>query len=104
MTSKHREAFNEFAEKAEEELGGSLEKLVLFGSVARGEESEESDVDVFAVVGSQEQKELLEDLAFDVSVENGVFIVPVIKTVDEFEESKDSLFSREVMETGDIRV
>ncbi|MFB6159427.1 MAG: nucleotidyltransferase domain-containing protein [Candidatus Nanohalobium sp.] len=104
MSSQHREAFEEFAEKAQEELGDSLKKLVLYGSVAKGQESEESDVDVFAVVESQEQKERLEDLAFDVSVEHGVFIVPVIKTVEEFEESKDSLFSREVMETGDIRV
>ncbi|MFB6099817.1 MAG: nucleotidyltransferase domain-containing protein, partial [Candidatus Nanohalobium sp.] len=48
--SKHREAFRDFAERAEEELGGSLEKLVLYGSVARGEEDDESDVDVLVVV------------------------------------------------------
>ncbi|MFB6209757.1 MAG: hypothetical protein ABEJ56_06515 [Candidatus Nanohaloarchaea archaeon] len=41
--SVQREAFEEFAEKAEEELGDSLRKLLLFGSVARGDEREDSD-------------------------------------------------------------
>lgn len=102
--SKHREAFEEFAEKAEKELGDSLKKLVLYGSVARGEETSESDVDVFAVVETGEDKKVLEELAFDSSVEYGVFMVPIVKTVDEFERKKDTLFVREVEDTGELYV
>jgi predicted nucleotidyltransferase len=102
--SRHREAFEEFAERAQEELGGSLEKLVLYGSVARGEEREDSDVDVFVVIDSEEDKEVVEELAFDVNVEFGVFMVPVVKTVEEFESVRDSIFVREVERTGEAYV
>lgn len=102
--SRHRDAFEDFAEKAEMELGDSLEKLVLYGSVARGEEHDESDVDVFAVVEDKEDKEVLEDLAFDVSVEHGVFMVPLIKTSDEFREKRGSIFLREVEDSGETYV
>lgn len=54
--NKHRKAFEEFGEEAENQLGDSLKKLVLYGSVARNEQKEESDVDIFAVVENREQK------------------------------------------------
>jgi predicted nucleotidyltransferase len=104
MMSKQRKAFEDFAERAQEELGDSLEKLVLYGSVARGEERENSDVDVFAVVEADEDKEVVEELAFDVNVEHGVFMVPVVKTVEEFESVRDSIFVREVEKTGEAYV
>ncbi len=102
--SRHREAFEELAEKAEEELGDSLEKLILYGSVARDEQTEESDIDVFAVVGDESQIEVLRDLAFDVSVDYGVFIVPLIKTSEEFEDKRETIFIREVENTGEVYV
>ena len=104
MTSKHREAFEEFAEKAEKELGDSLKKLVLYGSVAREEETEESDVDVFAVVESKSQKRRLEQVAAEVGVEHGVLFSASVKTEKDYEEMRESSFSREVMETGEVYV
>lgn len=70
--SVQREAFEDFAGRAEEELGDSLERLVLYGSVARGEENQDSDVDIFAVVESTAQKEFLQNLASSMSVERSV--------------------------------
>ena len=102
--SRHREAFEDFADRAIDEAGDSLEKLILYGSVARGEESEESDIDVFAVVSDEEVKDVLEEIAFDVSVEHGVFMVPLIKTSEEFNEKKDSIFVKEVQSTGETYV
>ncbi|MFB6159023.1 MAG: hypothetical protein ABEJ95_05210 [Candidatus Nanohalobium sp.] len=40
----------------------------------RGEEDDESDVDVLVVVEDKEQREKVEDLAFDVSVKHEVFM------------------------------
>lgn len=94
------EAFEAFAEKAEEELGDSLKKLVLYGSVARGEETEESDVDVFAVVASVDQKRKLQDIAFEVGMEYGVSFSPVVKTEEEYRRVKDTVYGREVRDTG----
>jgi predicted nucleotidyltransferase len=81
-----------------------LRKLVLYGSVARGEETEESDVDVFAVVETEEQKNTLEEIAFETSVAHEVFMVPIVKTVEEFRQKKDSIFVREVEKTGEAYV
>jgi hypothetical protein len=56
------------------------------------------------VVEAEEDKEVVEGLAFDVNVEHGVFMVPVVKTVEEFESVRDSIFVREVEKTGEAYV
>lgn len=99
--SRHREAFEEFAERAQEELGESLEKLVLYGSVARGEEREDSDVDVFAVVESKEDLERLRDLAYDIGVmEYGVSISVQGTVSDKFDGFSETSFLRNVDRNG----
>lgn len=56
-TSIHKRAFEEFAQRAQDVLGSSLHRLILFGSTARGEtRGRESDVDVFAIVETEAQE------------------------------------------------
>jgi len=99
--SKHRETFEEFAEEAKEELGDSLKKLILYGSVAREEETEESDIDVFAVVEDKEALELLRDLAYDKGVlENGIAINVHGRTSDEFQGFRKTSYLRNVSSEG----
>lgn len=102
--SKHREAFQDFAEEAEEELGSSLSRLYLYGSVARDDESEFSDVDVFAVVEDEGCIDELYDLAARVGRRHGVHLAVVARTSDEFERTKDSFFTRQVIETGEAAI
>lgn len=102
--SRHRKAFDEFAEKAEEQFGDSLKKLILYGSVARNEENGDSDVDVFAVVENESQKEELEDLAFETGLEYEVPFSPIVKTVESYRDVKNTLYGREVRSTGEIIV
>lgn len=99
--SVHREAFEEFAERANEELGESLERMVLYGSVARGDESQGSDVDVFVVVDSREDLKSLRDLAFDIGVlDYGVSISVQGRVYDEFEGFSESSYLRNVARDG----
>lgn len=98
--SRHCEAFKGFKRRAKEELGDSLKKLILYGSVVRGEEDQDSDVDVFAVVEGGEQKRFLEDLGAEVGVENGVLLVPIVRTSREYEEIKDTIHGKEVRSKG----
>jgi predicted nucleotidyltransferase len=99
--SSHRKAFESFSRNVEEEMGDSLRKLVLFGSVARGEESTGSDVDVLAVVENQESKDKLYHMAARHSRLEGVYIALIVRTEDEFERTKDDFFTREVMASGE---
>lgn len=99
--SRQREAFEKFADRAEEELGDSLEKLVLYGSVARGEETEDSDVDVFAVVEEQGQLERLRELAYRIGVlEQEVVINVQGRAREDFEGFEATSYLRNVSEEG----
>lgn len=102
--SVQREAFDEFLEEAREELGDSLKKVFLYGSVSRGEETEKSDVDLLAVVESKQEKRELEDIAFETGLEHDVSFSPIVKTKEEYEKVKDTVYGREVRSTGEIYV
>lgn len=100
-TSLHNRAFDEFAQRAQQSLGESLHRLILFGSTARVEpRGRESDVDVFAIVETEAQEETLFDLANEVGFKHGVFISVQSQTVDRFEARKDHPFIRTVLEEG----
>lgn len=103
-TTRHRQAFDAFASAARAEFGDALSQLVLYGSVARGSEGDESDVDVFAVVDTPEQKRRLERLGARIGVEHGVMLVPIVKTVHEYERMRDTTYAREVHQTGESHV
>lgn len=97
----HKEAFEEFVEKAEEELGSSLIKMVLYGSVARGEQDSESDVDVFAVVDQKEDLEDLRDLAYEIGVLKYEVVINVQgRTRESFEGFEDSSYLRNISTEG----
>lgn len=100
MASRQRRAFKEFAERSSDEFGDSLLRLVLFGSVSRGEEGEGSDVDIFVVVSDEEQKERVYDLAAEVALKYGVHIAPVVRTEEEFERTRSTSFTEEVLRSG----
>ncbi|QGA80808.1 nucleotidyltransferase domain-containing protein [Candidatus Nanohalobium constans] len=102
--SKQREAFEEIEETVAEELGDSLKKLILFGSVARDEEDGDSDLDLFVVVENENQKRWVEQEAAEIGVEYGVVASAIVKTEDQFENMKNTLFGKEVLETGETYV
>lgn len=100
-----RHVFDKFASEAEKELGDRLKHLVLYGSVSRGEDTEGSDIDVFAVVQSKQDLELLEDIAFEVGViENGVFISVQGQEEKRFKDRRNHPFITRVFDEGDIYV
>lgn len=87
-------------------LGNDLSKVILYGSYARGDFQENSDVDVMVLVKiSPEKIEKIEgvifDLAFNIEMEHGIHISPIIKNEDQFEYWVDVLpFYRNVRNEG----
>ena len=77
------------------ELKKRLSKVVhlvdfrVFGSRARGDESEYSDMDVFIEVERLDKhlKEKIRDIVWEVGFENSLYISPLIFTWDEIENS-----------------
>ncbi len=69
--------------------GDSLEKIVLYGSYARGEQTEESDVDVALVLREKEteaQYNLKVDLVVDYELEHDVVLSTITIEIAHFEE------------------
>lgn len=97
-----------FALQIKNVLGNNLSKVIVYGSYARGDYRENSDVDVMILVKltDEEIKEIassLYDLAYDIELEKGIHISLVIKNEEQFEYWGDTLpFYRNVKEEGVI--
>jgi predicted nucleotidyltransferase len=49
IQEKYKRPVEEFVRRALEKYGDKIDKIILFGSVARGEARDESDVDILVV-------------------------------------------------------
>lgn len=79
----------EFSRKVKGILGTSLSKIILYGSYARGDQRENSDIDIMilttlADIEIEKVESLIYDLAFDFEMEYFVDISVIIKNEEHF--------------------
>ena len=100
----HREVARRFAEDVKKLLGDSIREIVLFGSVARGDYSENSDVDVLIVVegNAWEAQKKVSDVVVDYLTEHGVYVSAKVISLEEFElmKSLNTAFYRNIQREG----
>lgn len=80
------EALQRFVSKLlTSKVGDSIARLLLFGSVAKGEAREGSDIDllVIATDAVEEVSRACAEAAFDVAVETGESVEPLVRCVDQ---------------------
>ena len=94
---------NEFTDKAKSALGSELLSLTLYGSAVRGTATSESDLDIFAVVENEQDKEKLFDIAAEF-LKEGVLFSIISETPDEFARLKKmkSPFMDNVLKEGRV--
>ncbi len=94
---------NEFTSRAKSTLGSELVSLMLYGSAARGTTTSESDLDIFAVVEDDSDKEKLFDIAAEF-LKEGVLFSIISETSDEFTRFKTmrSPFMDTVLKEGRV--
>lgn len=104
---RHRQrAFEAFAQAALDVRGEYIHDIILYGSVAREEATEQSDIDVLVVLDRDPPAELtkrpniLTDLAFDVGLEYNVKISIYILTIELFESRQNWSFLQNVIQDG----
>jgi predicted nucleotidyltransferase len=78
-----------FAQKARKIMGDDLKKLLVYGSYARGDYDENSDIDIMILTSLPENKieqaeDALYDVAFDFMMEYGVQISVIVKNEEHF--------------------
>lgn len=89
MSAAKREIIVSFARKVRKILGKNLKQVILYGSYARGDYTEDSDIDIM-VLTTLTDKEIeqieteIYDLAFDFLMDYGVDINVVIKNEKQF--------------------
>ena len=95
-----------FSQEVKRTLGEKLTKVIVYGSYARGDYRDNSDVDIMILVKLSDEeiraiKNDIYDLAFDVEMSTGIEISPVIKNEEQYEYWVDTLpFYRNVRDEG----
>ncbi len=91
LTPNERAALNAYTKRLLTKLPGQIERIILYGSRARGEGTTDSDVDLLVVLGGETPEragqrdarwEMVVDPAYDVLIEYGVDISPVMYHAD----------------------
>lgn len=84
-----RDILKNFTEKMEALFGGSLNKIILYGSYARGDYKENSDIDIMILTSmSDDEIRIIEnqvyDIAYDYQLSDNIMISVNIKNADHF--------------------
>lgn len=68
-----------------------LKKIILYGSYARGDYNESSDIDIMILTDLDEKemniyREKIWDFAYDIELDNNVIISPAIRNINDYNE------------------
>jgi len=87
LQGRFEKALTDFRNRVVKELGDRIESIVVYGSVARGEAREDSDIDVLIVGRDKEIRSRVSEIGYDVDYKNNfeTFITLIYFTRKEFE-------------------
>ena len=82
-------SINKFVEESKKILGDRIKKIILYGSYARGDYNNLSDIDImiltdFSDIEIEEYRDKISDIAFDIELDTGYIISPIIRNIDTF--------------------
>ena len=80
----------------------NIVQTILFGSVARGDDTNESDIDILIIIRSDncQVEDMIDKMVVDFILEKEEVISPHVMTEDHFNKTKDYSFLKTVMAEG----
>ena len=82
---------NDFVKGVNDILGERVKKIILYGSYARGDYNEFSDIDIMILTDLSDDeivkyREKIWDFAYDIEYDNGfdITLSPLVKNIDKF--------------------
>lgn len=102
IQAEYREAVAEFVKRVEKDHQDQVESIILFGSVARGEAREESDVDILIVIKKEDfrLRRLFIGTAFDILLETGKNISVKVISQEDLQRGENFSFLKNVINDG----
>ena len=91
MPNSIENIISEFTKKVKEILGDRVKKIILYGSYARGDYKKDSDIDIMILTDLnfeeiEKYRDEISDIAFDIELDTGIVISPLIKNIDKYNE------------------
>lgn len=96
----------EYRKHLEAVSGAPIEKMILFGSYARGDFTKDSDIDVMILVDLEEiqikqYEDKVYDITYDFNYEHEMVIMPIVQSMHHFNYWKKAyMFYKNVDEEG----
>jgi len=102
MPSVRRPIVHEFATKAREACGEAIEEIILFGSVARGDDRPDSDIDILVITPKEDfrLRAYLTGLAFDLLMQTGERLSVKVLSRADIAAHRQYPFVRDVLRDG----
>jgi predicted nucleotidyltransferase len=91
LTKVEQQALSRFRDALQSWLGENLISMRLFGSRARGEQTEESDIDVLVLVQKKDRalcRRIIEE-SLEVDLTYGINLSPTILSADEYRQNQE---------------
>lgn len=81
---------------SQREFGENLKDVILYGSYARGDQQEDSDIDIMVIVDDSPERLRrarwsFGELTSDIDLEYGICVSPVLESAETFEYWKEAL-------------
>lgn len=105
MQDTFSHAIEEYVHMVQERWKDQVVHIILFGSVARGDAKEDSDIDLLVVVKKEDfwlRRQMI-SCAYDIMQKRGCMISVKVLSKDDFKRMKNFSFLREVCAEG-VRV
>jgi uncharacterized protein len=96
------EAITRYSSQIKKIFGGSIQKIILFGSYARGEARLDSDVDILVVTTDEtfDTQYTLIGMGYDIYTDMGVFLSVKVRSAKNFEKFQSSSFLQTISHEG----
>ncbi|MDP1553667.1 MAG: nucleotidyltransferase domain-containing protein [Methanobacteriaceae archaeon] len=102
IPEKYQEAVQEFVRRIEKDHHNEIESIILFGSVARGEAREDSDIDILIIIKEEDfhLRRLFIGEAFDTFMKTGKNVSAKVISHNDFQLRKNFSFLKNVIADG----
>ena len=89
MADERKSLIQQYVDSVQKIYGSHLKKVILYGSYARGDFAQDSDVDLMLLVDlSEEEAEIfadsLSELGFEYNIKHDIWMMPVVKNIAHF--------------------